>query len=169
MSTNPVYILPREWLALGVVFATLTLLTILSFRTTQQELKFEKPHFLSDPYTEILLEGAFENSGKVRVLKETTFEELFQKHALLPTADTKKIDQNRKIRPNQTIRVPIKKYLKIHFRGFFEASISLPHGSKLIDLISLLIPFSEIDLAPLLKKRRLKPDEIIALHRLHHP
>lgn len=159
-------LLPREWIALITVFFLLTVLTLLSFRTTKQELDFQHPHYLTNHSVEIVLKGAFSKPGKVTVAMGMTVGDVLKEHPLLSEADSSRLNLSKKIRNNSVIDVPFKKRIVVHLTGAMTATLSLPQRTSRLDLMPLLLPFQEIDLTSLLKKQRLKNGETISLPAL---
>lgn len=159
----------HEWLAVAVILGLMGMLTAISLISSGPSAAVETgpPHALVDPYIEVIIEGAVEKPGKYKVKKGTPVREIINDAKLLPAADTRRINMNARARKGQVLHIPKKEMLTVYLEGLVESpgALSVPKGTRLIDLVDS-VGFAEgADLAPLHKKRRLKDNEVIEVKR----
>ena len=145
----------HEWLAIAVIIGLMGMLTAVSLISSRPSASVETgpPHVLVDPYIEVIIEGAVEKPGKYKVKKGTAVREIINDAILLPASDTRRINMNARARKGQVLHIPKKEMLTVYLEGLVDSpgALSVPKGTRLIDLVDRVGFAEEADLHPCTK------------------
>ncbi len=167
METDPPSLFVHEWLAVAVIIGVMSMLTILSFSSTsssQSTQSLGKPHFLTNPFIEVVVEGAISPSPThLKVKKNISFGGILEQVTLLPEADIRKLKKKSKVRKSQTIKIPFRPMITVTLEGAVDTpkTIRLPKGSFVEDLLQIVSFQEGADIEKLRRKRRLTDGEKI--------
>lgn len=105
---------------------------------------------------EIKVEGAVVKPGVYRMPLSASLKDVLDQAELLPSADQSKLKWNRKLRHEQTIRIPERTWITIYIEGAVTqpGSLQILSGTRGQELADQLDVLPEADLKALRKKRQ---------------
>jgi len=160
----------HEWLAVMTIISFLLTLTGISifFSQDTESIKSGSPHYLKPQEFEVLIEGAVQNPGPIKVKAGTTRMEAIEMAKPLPEADLRKIKASSKLRNGQIIKVPAKEMIEISIIGEVKTpgKLSVPKGTRLQELGNYITLRPDADSAKIRKKRRLKAGEEVVIPKM---
>lgn len=101
----------HEWLSVLAIAGLMGLLTLLS-QINPSNPDNDLPRFVINPQITVFVEGEVENPGRYELKRGSKVKDLMQQITLLPTADTRKVRPEAKLRDGQVIRVAKKRIPK---------------------------------------------------------
>lgn len=160
MNTSTEHLPITEWLIVCLFCLFLTLLGLLAY--LQEPIKQKTT--LTSPYQQSLLcidvKGAVANPGIYQMPMGSYLADAISLANPLEEADLSFLKTNRQLNENQTLVVPLKKWLTIYIEGAVEApgAFQVLSGTKIEDLLDYLVFKKEADLKCLRKKKRMLRD-----------
>jgi hypothetical protein len=160
----------HEWLAIAVLIGILTGLACLtSLRGEASRLNLE---YLPKKYSgfDVWLKGAVDHPGVYHIQSEMKMKEVLALAGVSQHADLRRFNMDSMIKKGRVINVPERAMINIRLEGAVKMNqtISIPKGSKVEDLRTMVEFLPEADPAFLKKKRRLKPGETLIVPSLNH-
>ena len=160
----------HEWLAIAILIGVLAGLACLTSFNVKGESGRSGPESHQQKYSgfDVLVKGAVDHPGVYHINSEMAMKELLSLAGLSSNADLRRFNLDALIKKGRIVNVPARAMIDVHLKGAVkeEKTITLPKGSKLEDLVSLVEFAPEANVKALQKKRRLKHDEVIIVPKL---
>lgn len=115
-------------------------------------------------FTEVRVEGAVKQPGKVRVNAGSTLRDVMAQVEITSEADLKRLKLDTKVRHGQIIKVPAHKMIEVTITGAVEnpGQYRLPSGTTVAELTKF-VTFSPDANLPKIRKKRLKHGDAIEI------
>jgi DNA uptake protein ComE-like DNA-binding protein len=155
-----------EWLAIVILVGLILMLTFISRSVSDVPMPASRtlPSIALNEI-DITIDGAVENPGKYTVKKGATLQEILDQAKLVPTANLKHINVNRKFRKGQNVHIPSLEMITVYLQGAVNkpGAYDFPKGTRWVDLKDKLLFTENAELSFLDKKKKLKANEVITI------
>lgn len=163
----------HEWLAVIVLIAILGALSIMAYVTKGNvgDNNRSLPSFLSKSgKIEILIEGAVAYPGIYYLPSGIVMEDVLLLAQPVSNADLRRFNLKASIKKGRIIKVPLRPMITIHLKGAImnPGEISVPKGTRLMDLAPHIQFVENANRNSLNKKRKLKEGETILIQENLH-
>jgi len=160
----------HEWLAVALLIAILGALSVMAYITKGSigEQDRAMPAFLSKSgKIEVLIEGSVVNPGTYYLPSGIAMKDVLMLAQLSPNADLRRFSVNALLKKGRVINVPSRSMITVNLKGAVEnpGKISVPKGTRLIDLKGLIQLRENADSKALNRKRKLKDGETLIISR----
>ncbi|MBA3815051.1 MAG: SLBB domain-containing protein [Parachlamydiaceae bacterium] len=160
----------HEWLAVALLIAILGALSMMAYLTKGSvgEQDRSMPAFLSKSgKIEVLIEGAVINPGTYYLPSGIAMKDVLMLAQLLPNADLRRFNMSAQLKKGRVVNVPSKSMITINLKGAVEnpGEISVPKGTRLVDLKALIQLGENVDSKALNRKRKLKDGETVTISK----
>lgn len=158
----------HEWLAVSVLIAIFAALSVMAYakKGAVGDKDRSMPAFLSKAgRIEVLVDGSVQNSGTYYVPSGIKMKEVLKLAKPDPEADLRRFNLEAQIKKGRVIHIPTRSMLAIHVKGAVKnpGKISVPKGTRLMDLPALIQLNENADKKRINRKRKLKNGEIITI------
>ena len=153
---------PHEWLIIALLIAILTLLSFATF-LNKNEMPWleERKQELHEDLIQVGIKGAVKQTGIHELKRGSTLQDLLDIAQPLPEADMHQIKLQAKLRNNQMISIPQRRWILVSVKGAViePKSFKVRLGTTLQELSSRLAFLPDADIEKMQKKRKLKDKE----------
>jgi len=150
----------HEWLAVATIIVTIfCLIAITSIAKTQTN---GIPAFRNEGI-EVLIKGAVDNPGIYRFNSEMTMHDILEIAKVQPEADLRRLSLDKPVNKSRSINIPMRAMITVQLKGAVKTpgNLRVPKGTKMEDLLNLVVFDEGANTQKLQKKRALKDNEII--------
>ncbi|HEV8051214.1 MAG TPA: SLBB domain-containing protein [Parachlamydiaceae bacterium] len=155
----------HEWLAIAILIGILSGLACLTSLNAKGESGRSAIEIHHNKYSgfDVLVKGAVDHPGVYHINSEITMKDLLSLAGLSSSSDLRRFNLDAVIKKGRVVNVPLRAMINIRLAGAVkeERTLSIPKGSKLEDLVAIAELAPNANVKALMKKRRLKDDEIV--------
>lgn len=164
ISKIPPALKVHEWLAIAILVAILTSLALMASASKGEigDKERDAPAFMAcQGKIEIMVKGAVVFPGIYCVPSSASMKDVIMLAKATPETDLRRFQSDRPIKRGRSINVPTRKMVTVHLKGAVKVpgTVTLPKGSSLEDLLSVVEFADNANLKVLRKKRKLKDGE----------
>lgn len=158
----------HEWMAvMAIIVVMLTLTVFAAFKNRgYNALPFSHTSAYTQNRVEATLKGAVVHPGTYSLPKTMTLKELLEIAELTEDADVRRFNLQRTVQQGRAIHVPSRPMITVHINGAVApVSLKVPQGTRVEELIDLVVLDDDADARVLKKKRKIKDGEAIHISK----